>query len=202
MVALHASRAPAFAPGTKQEYGNFAFVLLGRMVEALSGQDYETYLSRQIFEPAGMTRTGFVDCAAREPDLAVSYATVAEKRVSNCATQPTRGFPAGGQVSTARDMFLFMKALRSGKLVPPALLAEATKPYREFMGLGFFATDHGPNYAPDDFRWGHAGSSDGICNDVRYYPRTGQTVVVLTNQDPPACFPVANFLHAQRAAKR
>lgn len=198
MVALHADRAPAFEPGTKQEYGNFAFVLLGRMVEVLSGQDYETYLARHVFEPAKMTRTGFENCNTREPDLAVGYATVNEKRVSNCETQPSRGFPAGGQVSTARDMFLFMSAVRAGKLVPLPLLAEATKPYREFMGLGFFATDHGPEYAPEDFRWGHAGSSEGVCTDVRYYPQTGQTVVVLTNQNPPACFPVANFPHEQR----
>ncbi len=202
MVALHADRSPAFEPGTKQEYGNFAFVLLGRMVEVLSAENYESYLARHIFRPVGMTRTGFADCSSRAPDLAVGYARAGEKRVSNCATQPTRGFPAGGQVSTARDMFLFMRALRAGKIVPAALLREATKPHREFMGLGFFATDHGPEYAPEDFRWGHAGSSDGACTDVRYYPRTGQTVVVLTNQDPPACFPVANFPHANHIAKR
>lgn len=197
MVALHDDRPPAFAPGSKQEYGNFAFVVLGRMVEVASGEAYEAYVARHIFAPAGMTGTGFVDCAHRAADLAVGYATVAGKRVSNCATQPARGLPAGGTVSTARDMFRFTQALQAGKLIPRALLAEATRTHREFMGLGFFATDYGPGIPARDFRWGHGGSSDGVCTDVRVYPRTGETVVVLTNRDPPACFPVANFLHRQ-----
>jgi len=197
MVALHGNRAPAFTPGSKQEYGNFAYVVLGRMIEVLSGQAYEDYVARNIFQPAGMTRTGFVDCTHRAPDIAPGYATINGKRQLNCATQPTRGFPAGGQLSTARDMYLFTKALQDGKLVPPSLFAEAIKPYRKFMGLGFFATDYGPDVPLRDLRWGHGGSSDGVCTDVRVYPHTGETVVVLTNQDPPACFPAANFLHAQ-----
>lgn len=197
MVALHGRRAPAFAPGSKQEYGNFAYVVLGRMVELLSGRDYADYVARHIFAPAGMTRTGFVDCTAPGADIARGYAMVDGKRQSNCLTQPVRGFPAGGQLSTARDMYLFTRALQDGKLIPRPLFAEATKTYREFMGLGFFATDYGPDIPLRDFRWGHGGSSDGICTDVRVYPNTGETVVVLTNRDPPACFPPAGFLHAQ-----
>ena len=47
-----------------------------------------------------------------------------------------------------------------------------------------------------DFRWGHGGSADGICTDVRTYPRTGETVIVLSNRDAPACYGVSAFLHA------
>ena len=65
------------------------------------------------------------------------------------------------------------------------------------MGLGFFATDYGPDYLPRDFRWGHGGSSDGVCTDVRVFPGTGETIVVLANRDPPLCFAVADFLHRQ-----
>ena len=197
MVALHGDRPPAFTPGSKQEYGNFAYVVLGRMVEVLSDQDYETYIKQHIFEPAGMVRTGFRDCADAAPDIAVGYATVNGARRSNCVTQPTRGFPAGGQLSTAGDMLLFVEALRSGKLLPLALLTEAIAPQREFMGLGFFATGYGPDVPKRDFRWGHGGSTDGACTDVRTYPATAETIVVLSNTDAPACFAVTNFLHEQ-----
>lgn len=197
MLALGDDRPPDFTPGTKLVYGNFGNVVLGRMVEVLSGEDYETYVRRHIFVPAGMTHTGFVDCTSTAPDLAVGYATVNGKRVSNCEVLPMRGFPAGGEVSTARDMFRFVRALQTGKLLPHALFAEATRTYREFMGLGFFATGYGLSRPGRDFRWGHGGSAAGICTDVRTYPATNETIIVLSNRSPPDCYPVANFLHQQ-----
>ncbi|RYY22983.1 MAG: class A beta-lactamase-related serine hydrolase [Sphingomonadales bacterium] len=195
MVALHDQRPGAFPPGSKQEYGNFAYVILGRMVEILSGEPYEAYVQRHILTPAGMTRTGFIDCTDPAPDLARGYVTVADKQVTNCEVLPNRGFPAGGQVSTARDMHRFIRALQTGKLVPLPLLADATKTHLKFMGLGFFATGYGDGVPSRDFRWGHGGSADGICTDVRTYPETGEIMVVLANVSPPACYPVANFLH-------
>jgi D-alanyl-D-alanine carboxypeptidase len=201
MVALHSGRAPEFKPGSDQVYGNFGHVVLGRMMEVLSGEDYESYLTRHVFGPAGMTRTGFVDCTDRAPDLAVGYVTLDGKRQPNCATEPARGFPAGGQVSTAADMLRFVEALRSGKLLPPELFAEAIRPQHEFMGLGFFATGYGKGWLARDFRWGHAGSSDGICAEVRTYPVTGETIIALTNRDPPDCHAVTNFLHERWNAK-
>jgi D-alanyl-D-alanine carboxypeptidase len=195
MVALHGARPPAFTPGQEQVYGNFGHVVLGRMVEVLSGEDFETYVNRHIFTPAGMRHTAFVDCAAGASDLAVGYVSVDGKRQANCATLPVRGFPPGGQVSTAADMLRFVQALQAGKLLPPALFAEAIKTQREFMGLGFFATGYGPGWPAHEFRWGHGGNADGICTDVRTYPTTGETYVILSNRDAPGCFAVANFLH-------
>lgn len=201
MLALHDARAPEFEPGTQQKYGNFAYVVLGRMVEVLSGESYEDYVQRHIFVPAGMSRAGFIDCAQSAPDLAVGYASVEGKRVRNCATQPARGFAAGGQMATAKDMFAFVRALRAGRLIPLPLLAEATRTHREFMGLGFFATEYGPGIPARDFRWGHGGSADGACTDVRHYPETAETVIVLSNRDAPDCYLVAAFLHAQWRAE-
>lgn len=202
MVALHAHRAPAFPPGSKQEYGNFGHVLLGRMVEVLSGQPFETYVQEKIFQPAGMSSTAFVECSEKAGDLAVGYVEVKGEKKFNCETLPRRGFPAGGQVSTARDMFRFVEALKAGKLLPPSLFKDAIRPHHEFMGLGFFATEYGPGYLQRNFRWGHAGSADGICADVRTYPVTGETVISLSNTDIPGCFELTNFLHRQWEGRR
>ncbi len=201
MLALHEMRAPEFEPGTQQKYGNFAYVVLGRMVEVLSGESYEDYVQRHIFAPAGMTKTGFIDCVQSGPGLAVGYVAIEGQRVRNCATQPARGFAAGGQMATAGDMFAFIRALRAGRLIPLPLLADATRTHREFMGLGFFATEYGPGVPARDFRWGHGGSADGACTDVRHYPGTAETVIVLSNRDAPDCYPVAGFLHAQWRAE-
>ncbi|WP_213605458.1 serine hydrolase domain-containing protein [Pseudoxanthomonas japonensis] len=197
MVDLHAHRAPAFPPGSNQEYGNFGHVVLGRMVEVLTGQPFEEYVQDKIFRPLGMKRTAFVDCEEKAVDLAVGYVEIKGENKLNCETLPQRGFPAGGQVSTAMDMFKFTEALKSGKLIPASLFDEAIRPQREYMGLGFFATEYGPGYPKRNFRWGHAGSADGICTDVRTYPVTGETIVALSNTDAPVCFEVTNFLHRQ-----
>lgn len=197
MMALHAGRPPAFPPGSKQQFGNFGHVVLGRMVEVLSGQLFEAYVLNNIIRPIGMGKTGFVDCAERADDLAVGYVEIGGDKRLNCCTLPSRGFPAGGEVSTARDMFRFMEALKAGKLVPASLFQQAITPQVEFMGLGFFATEGGPGYPKRNFRFGHGGSADGICTDIRTYPVTGETVVVLSNVDAPGCFEVANFLHRQ-----
>ena len=196
MVALHGDRAPAFAPGSQQAYGNYGYIVLGRMVEVLSGEDFATYVQHRVLEPAGMAATGFAACTDPAADIAHGYVTVDGERVRNCATLPAKGLAAGGQVSTARDMLRFVQALESGKLLPEALFAQATATQREFMGLGFFATGYGADVPTRDFRWGHGGNADGICADVRAYPRTGETVIVLSNSDAPACFGVAGFLHA------
>jgi D-alanyl-D-alanine carboxypeptidase len=108
MVALESNQPPAFTPGSNLVYSNFGFVVLGRMVEVVSGEDYQTYVRRHIFEPAGMTRTVFIDCATPTPDLAVGYTTEDGKLVFNCET--LRGFPAGGEASTAGDMYRFIRA--------------------------------------------------------------------------------------------
>jgi D-alanyl-D-alanine carboxypeptidase len=195
MVALHSNRPPAFEPGTKQVYGNFGHVVLGRMVEILSGKSFDTYLTENIFAPAGMASTSSAECTDNAADIAPGYVQAGGKLVRNCATLPARGFPAGGQVSTARDMPRFTEALRTGKLIPPVLFAEATRTHHEFMGLGFFATGYGDNVPKRDFRWGHGGSADGICTDIRIYPETGETIVILSNRDGPGCYGVANLLH-------
>ena len=197
MVALESNQPPTFPPGTKQVYSNFGFVVLGRMVEVVSGEDFQAYVRRHVFEPAGMTHTGFIDCATTAPDLAVGYTTEDGKQVFECET--VRGFPAGGEASTVGDMYRFVQALQSGKLISPALFAQATKTYRMYMGLGFFATDYGPGHLERDFRWGHGGGAAGVCTDVRTYPHTGETIITLSNVDQLACFPVANFLHQDYA---
>jgi D-alanyl-D-alanine carboxypeptidase len=197
MLALHGARPPEFTPGSQQKYGNFGHVVLGRMIEVLSGEDYESYLHRHIFKPAGMSQTTFTPCLSDAKDIAVSYLGLDGKRVRNCATQPVRGFPAGGQISSASDMHRFVRALLDGKLLPPDVFAEATRPHREFMGLGFFATGYGEGWHARDFRWGHGGNADGVCTDVRTYPATGETLIVLSNRDAPACFSIANMLHKQ-----
>lgn len=197
LVALYGSRDPTFSPGAKQDYSNHGMMLLGRVIEVLSGQSYRTYVADRIFQPAGMDAGHANDaCRTDDPSQAVSYVAVADERMPNCFAALDGGWPAGGQTFTAQDMLRFVTALREGRLgVPRALLQQAITPKLTFMGLGFFATDYGEGYLPRDLRWGHGGMLYGQCIDVRTYEMTGETIVTLSNNGSPACYRVAGFLH-------
>lgn len=203
LVALHGERAPASAPGSQQVYGNHGMILLGRMVEVLSGENFRAYVARHVFDPAGMDAAHADDaCRTDDPGLAIGYAEFAGERVPNCFTVLDGGWPAGGQTFTARDMLRFVTALRGGRLgVPEALFKQAITPQLNGFGLGFFATGYGGDFLPRDLRWGHGGKLYGQCVDVRTYQATGETVITLGNNDSPACYRIADFLHVDWKAR-
>lgn len=197
LIALYGNRAPGFPPGTNQNYSNHGMMLLGRMVEVLSGQDFRSYLEQYVFVPAGMDAAHANDaCRVDDPDQAVAYVAVADERMPNCFAGLDGGWPAGGQSFTARDMLRFVTALRTGRLgVPDALFRQAVTPQLNGFGLGFFATGFGGDFLPRDLRWGHGGKIYGQCVDVRTYEATGETVITLGNNDSLACYRIADFLH-------
>ena len=59
LIKLNGDRAPAFQPGSKFEYSNYGFLLLGALVEKVSGQSYYDYVAEHVFGPAEMTATSF-----------------------------------------------------------------------------------------------------------------------------------------------
>jgi CubicO group peptidase (beta-lactamase class C family) len=111
----------AFEPGTRQQYSNAGFVLLGMLVERLSGKDYYEYVRDNIYAPAGMTRTGAYPVDALPPNTAIGYTGAPFARERNTASLPGRGSAAGGGYSTAHDLMRFLQALREGKIAsgPP-----------------------------------------------------------------------------------
>ncbi|QIG54100.1 beta-lactamase family protein [Altererythrobacter sp. BO-6] len=203
-VALYDDRSPTYTPGSDQAYGNHGMILLGRMVEVLSGQDYRTYVEQHIYLPAGMDAAHANEaCSFDNPAQAVAYITVGDERIPNCFSVLDSGWPAGGQSFNARDMLRFVNSLREGRLgVPRALFEQAITPQVNGFGLGFFATGYGGEFLSRDLRWGHGGKLYGQCVDIRSYETTNETVITLGNNDSPACFRVADFLHVDWKARR
>lgn len=112
----------AFEPGTRQQYSNAGFVLLGALVERLSGKDYYEYVRDNIYAPAGMTRTAAYPVDALPLNAAIGYTGGPGARARNTASLPGRGSAAGGGYSTPHDLMRFLQALREGKIAsgPPA----------------------------------------------------------------------------------
>lgn len=182
-MALSAGQEPAFEPGTDWRYSNTGMLLLGKVIEKVTGQNYFDYIQRHVLDPAGMDRSGCLELDRVNDTLAVGYAerwsADGNEVVNNLFEHVVRGGPAGGCHATVDDLFRFASALHDGTLLSGEMAATLTTPKpalgAEQYGYGFGI---GPNRA-----WhGHSGGFIGIgANlDIGVNPE-GWVIVVLSN---------------------
>jgi CubicO group peptidase (beta-lactamase class C family) len=103
-IDLYGERAPAFEPGSRFEYSNYGFVVLGALIEAVAGQTYYDYVRSNIFQPAGMTSTGSLSETDDVPNRSVGYMRVGDDWIPT-PTPSHGGAPppaAAGWQSSAR----------------------------------------------------------------------------------------------------
>lgn len=173
---------PAFEPGTRSEYSNAGFLVLGRIVEIASGRDYHDYVREKIYLPAGMTSTGEFELDKVNKKLAIGYersfGEAGKSYRNNIFEHVIRGGPAGGGYSTAGDLHRFGTALLAGRLVSREMVKTLTTPKPE---LG--SKDYGYGFAvsPDGRVVGHSGGFPGISSNLDILPATGQVMVILSN---------------------
>jgi D-alanyl-D-alanine carboxypeptidase len=197
-VKLLGGRGPEFEPGSRWEYSNYGFVLLGYLVERVSGESYYEYVRKHVFEPAGMSSTDSLPESEKVGERSKGYRRRDGKWLSNADTLPWRGSPAGGGYSTVGDLLRFAEALSAGKLISKDLLTAMTTkqagPEEEgARGYGFgMGILNGPGYKG----FGHSGGAPGMNGDLRVFPGTGVVVIVLANLDPPAASKLAEGFQA------
>jgi D-alanyl-D-alanine carboxypeptidase len=187
-VKLYGERSLVHEPGAEWRYSNYGFVLLGALIEKVSGMPYYDYVRTKVFQPAGMSSTDSLAETEKVPSRATGYMKRDGGWRSNADTLPWRGTAAGGGYSTVADLFRFAQALESGKLISKAMLAEATRPQRQQYGFGFGVQGEGPLRS-----YGHGGGAPGMNGDLRIYPELGYVLVGLSNFDPPAASRLVDF---------
>jgi len=172
-LQLFVAQPLAFEPGTRQQYSNAGYVVLGMLVERLSGKDYYDYVRAHIYAPAGMDRTGAFSVDSLPANTALGYTGWAGARQRNTATLPGRGSAAGGGYSTAHDLMRFFQALRERRIAsgpPPG-------------GIGAAGGAFGINAAME-------GALPG-----------GYDLIVLANLDPPAANRVSGAIRGWIGAR-
>lgn len=165
-VPLFANRPLDFEPGSRQQYSNAGYVVLGMLVERLSGEDYYRYVHRAIYTPGGMTRTGHWPVDSLPPNTATGYTTEDGPLERNTELLPGRGSAAGGGYTTARDLMRFMTAVRARKIAA----------------------------APEAGTIGIAGGAGGLNAVLEGDMPGGYDLIVLANLDPPAAERVARIV--------
>jgi D-alanyl-D-alanine carboxypeptidase len=177
--ALFVDAPLEFAPGTDDRYSNAGYVVLGLVIERVSGQSYFDFVRDRILEPARMTDSGWPLQSDATWARATGYTTRTSQpeppgpRRGNAAFLPARGSSAGGSYSTAADLLRFARAL-------PKILGTAS--YRELMGVPRDA----PASAKPGVAWG--GGAPGVNASVQI---EGEWEVVV---DPPAAEEVGRNL--------
>jgi CubicO group peptidase (beta-lactamase class C family) len=181
-VAMFGTKPPAFPPGSKFDYSNFGYVILGRIVEVVSGQTYETYLRDHVFRPAGMAHSGLNGPPDAPSTRARSYVK------ANMPKPPPAmlngpATPAGGAYSTVGDMLEFAKALDTQVLLDKAHTERMITPQVE--------GDEGPDGYGFQLRGaggvrdvGHDGGGPGENGGFRILNDGAAVIVVLSNVAP------------------
>lgn len=187
-VQRFGAREPLFPPGSRWGYSNFGYILLGAMLEGVSGERWDTHLERAVLRPSGMTATS---PRASPADTAVPLNGAAQTGLKPLPHYV--GLPAGGGYSTITDLHRFAAALRSGTLLDPAHLRLLTTPHvaagSANWSLGLRLAER--NGAPT---WGHRGSAPGVSADFACFPASDYTVVVLCNRGHPHAVNAADFI--------
>ncbi|MBC1371733.1 beta-lactamase family protein [Listeria booriae] len=125
-------------PG-KWDYRDDNYAVIGRLIEVLTNQTLTNYLKQHIFTPAKMTQTGIGDGFFTNPKEAVSYKVTNGNLVKNPYLQDnSQLFGAGNMYMPPKDIYLFDKALTSGKLINQASLSRMLQPGAGDYGFGFY----------------------------------------------------------------
>lgn len=191
-LPMFADQPLAFPPGTQRQYSNGSYVVLGEIIARASGQDYYDYVRERLFAPAGMKDTDSYEADVPVTNLAEGYTRnwddvdrTSGPRRTNIYTRPARGSAAGGGYSTAPDLLRFTEALISDGLLSPPYTDWVLTGAEPRQGQGRRAG------APPGGGLGIAGGAPGINAELEFEVATRDTVIVMSNYDPPAATDIA-----------
>jgi len=168
---------PAFAPGSGMAYSNSGYVVLGAIIEKLTGLSYADFVQREIATPLGMADTSATALGAAEPMTRLSPDGTLQDQPRPSPMQSEHASPAGGMYSTASDMARLLSALAANRLVKAETLAVLFSP-----------RPHPPA------RLGHNGGAPGMNAEIWLYPESGWQLIALANADPPVATRMAGIL--------
>jgi D-alanyl-D-alanine carboxypeptidase len=171
-LPFFAAKPLLFEPGTSNRYSNGGYIVLGAIIEKVTGKSYYDFVRERIFAPAGMSDTESYEIDAGGANMAEGYSRnlTPGQLVNNRPERPARASSAGGGYSTASDMLKFANALESGKLAIPKSLAGSSDPMVAMAAGGI----------------GIAGGLPGANAAFETRVKGAYTIVVMSNLDPPS----------------
>jgi CubicO group peptidase (beta-lactamase class C family) len=186
LIARFRDQPLVYTPGTTYSYENSDYVLLGRIIEQVSGQPYADFLRDTIFTPLQMRDSGVDAGLGVGPGYAVGYTSVAEPAP---ALDTSTLFSAGAIYSTVEDLYRWDQALYTDAPLPAALRGQMFTPF-----LGDYAYGWKVDRPGDRLRISHPGLIDGFATYLARYPDDRVTVIVLSNLDSADATGIGDYL--------
>ncbi|MBV9276726.1 MAG: beta-lactamase family protein, partial [Candidatus Eremiobacteraeota bacterium] len=185
MINLIANKPLAFPPGSRWEYSNSNYLMLGRIIELVSGQSYTDYLFSHVIQPAGMTSTATIANEAQLSDFATGYGP--NKSGMSLMRSPRFGSgwagAAGYLVSNVDDLAAWDNAFFGGRIIAPKDVTLATSPGMLSVGK---PTMYGFGWVIDS-QYGHRriwhnGGTFGYSASNMIYPDDHLAIIGLFNE--------------------
>jgi D-alanyl-D-alanine carboxypeptidase len=173
-----------FEPGTKWLYDNTGYVLLGMIVEKITGEPYASYLQHDLFAPLGLRQTSYCPTSPTDPSFAAGYSSAGGTVKPAVFLSMTQPFAAGALCSTVRDLVIWQRALAGGRVVNARSYEQMTTPEKLTTGAPL---SYGFGLAPGTLGGhrsiGHGGGVNGFTTSSMYFPDDSVNVVVFSNSD-------------------
>jgi CubicO group peptidase (beta-lactamase class C family) len=176
IVDIFRDRPLDFTPGENMSYSNSGYILLGYLLEKVSGETYQDFLQKNIFDPLGMKDSGYDSNSAIIPRRASGYSTRPGGLVNAGYEDMSNPFSAGALYSTTEDLLRWEQGLFGGKLLSKESLSKMTTPNKNTFALGVRTGKVNGHTVIQ-----HGGGIPGFATQLAYYPDAKLTVAVLSN---------------------
>jgi CubicO group peptidase (beta-lactamase class C family) len=191
LVARFRDKPLDFAPGEKFSYSNSGYVLLGYLLERITGGTYEKFVRENIFTPLGMKDSGYDSNTAVIPHRAEGYVAGTNGFEHAGFIHMSIPHAAGALYSTTGDLLKWEQGLFGGKVLSPESLQKMTTPFKGNYACGLFVDTAGGRKSLQ-----HGGGIEGFNTQLSYWPEDKLTVVVLGNVNGQAPSAIAGRLGA------
>ncbi len=190
LIDLFKDKPMRFEPGERWEYNNSGYILLGAIIEKVSGMTYEAFVDSRIFRPLGMKRSTYGSAERIIPRRVPGYQMGKGGFVNAPYLSMTQPYAAGSLLSTVDDLAVWSDAVFGGRLVGEEWLRKAHTPYKLVngestgYGYGWFIGDFDGHRSVE-----HGGGINGFTSYEMTFPEDGVFLAILTNSAAPGRAP-------------
>ncbi len=192
LFALFKDKPLEFQPGSKFSYSNSGYILLGYIIERVTGKPYEKVMHEMVFTPLQMVHSGFDFVALQTPDKATGYYSLGKSGSTPApVVDSTASFAAGAIYTSVSDLYKWDRSLYTEKIISKASLKDAYTPRKSKYGFGWgIDTSYGkPVYK-------HSGGIFGFSTDIVRVPDEDICIILFDNKGDGALDKIADGLNA------
>jgi CubicO group peptidase (beta-lactamase class C family) len=165
------------AVGEVSRYNNSGYIILGALVELISGKTYADFLTEKLFQPLRMFDSGYDNSEQVLSNRARGYVRTKQATINACYLDMSIPFSAGALYSTIDDLYLFDQAIAKGKKPIPAQVLKTMAGEIDDTYSAGWHTDN----SNGRLKVGHSGGIDGFCTIMLRLPQEKLTIIVLSN---------------------